>query len=185
MTLPILSSTDGAIDRIERGLDLLFATEVVKDILDGVDVEALAEGADYDDAVDYQQLGSALGRVAGRSVSRRFLGSQHALVQTAGEVVVGRVSENVVRELLTRTDPQATLEWLANLSTDDIRGLSSKNKTIGNALKRGDEDFLDDIEEELTDNDIVEDEENTSIPIDAGEEDVDTENSTDHSTDRT
>ncbi len=177
MTPDLLSSTDGAIARIERGLDLLFATEVVKDILDGVDVEALASGADYDDAVDYQQVGEALGRVAGRGVSRRFFENEHFLVQTVGEAVVGRVGATVVRGLLTRTDPQATLEWLATLSPDDVRGLSSDRKTVGNALEDGDEDFFDDIEDELTDNDVVE--ESVSIPIDAEELIDDAENSTD------
>ncbi len=105
------------LDRIERGLDLLFSTEIAKEILDSVDVEALDRGASFDDAVEYERLGELLGRALGRGLTRRLLdrvANDRFVTRVVGSSVAGRLGGMAVRELLDRTDPEELLTWLAD-----------------------------------------------------------------------
>jgi hypothetical protein len=60
--------------RLEKGLQLLFAAEVAEEAVDAVDMQAVRAGAPVDDAVDPEQLGSALGRPLGRALAHRAVG---------------------------------------------------------------------------------------------------------------
>ncbi|WP_227377351.1 hypothetical protein [Haladaptatus halobius] len=110
------------LDRIERGLDLLFSTEIAKEILDSVDVEALDSGASFDEAVDYERLGEILGSALGHGLTKQLLdrvASDRFVTRVVGSSVAGRLGAMVVRELLDRTDPEELLTWLTDLADEE------------------------------------------------------------------
>ena len=57
-------------EAIERGMEAYFAGDTIKELLEGVDVEALADGAAFDDAVEYERLGKVLGALIGRAAAK-------------------------------------------------------------------------------------------------------------------
>lgn len=104
---------------IERGLEAYFAGETVTDLLDGIDIDALAAGAPLDDAVEYEQLGTALDALIGRTAIKRV--SNNGLLgrffkESLGSEVGGRVGEALVATLAERADVEALTEQMQGLT---------------------------------------------------------------------
>lgn len=102
-------SDDTPEEAIERGLDAYFAGDTITDLLDGIDVDALADGASLDDAVAYEQLGKALGAVVGRAAVRGvsttgLLG--RVVRESVGSEVGGRVGKAAVATLVEYGDSE-------------------------------------------------------------------------------
>ncbi|SIR63434.1 hypothetical protein SAMN05421858_3029 [Haladaptatus litoreus] len=109
------------IKQIERGLDLLFTTEIAKNLLNSVDIQALHDGGGYDEAVDYEQLAETLGRTLGRGFGKQLLSrfsDDHLVVRFAGSTVAGRLSAIVVRELLHQTEPEEVMTWFSEVADE-------------------------------------------------------------------
>lgn len=106
--------SSGALDKLGKGLDVVFAAEVTRDIAAAVDVEQLEAGASLDQAVEYRELGSALGRPAGRLLANSAM--RGALKGGVAGLVVreaaSRAGAAVLRTALQRADTEAILESL-------------------------------------------------------------------------
>lgn len=102
----------GTLDKLGRGLDLLFAAEVTRDVAAAVDVEQLEAGASLDQAIEYRELGSALGRPAGRLLANGAM--RGALKGGVAGIVIretaSRAGARVLRTALQRADTGAVLE---------------------------------------------------------------------------
>lgn len=104
---------------IERGLEAYFAGETITDLLEGIDVNALVEGAPLDDAVEYEQLGKALGAFVGRTAVNRVSNSGlfgRFLEESFGSEVGGRAGELVTAALVEHGNPGALAEQVRGLS---------------------------------------------------------------------
>lgn len=90
---------------VDRGLDLLFATDVTKDVLEATDFDRLRGDAPIDEAVDVRNLaaaiGQSVGRVAVRGVARTVVGGVVAGV--FGSALGGRVDARLLRSAVERT----------------------------------------------------------------------------------
>lgn len=107
-------SGSGTMDRLDRGLDVLFAAEVTRDVAAAIDVEQLESGASLDQAVEYEKLGSAIGRPVGRLLAN---GAVRGALKggVAGLVIreaASRAGAAVLRTALHRADTEAMLERL-------------------------------------------------------------------------
>lgn len=91
-------------DTLETGLELLLAAEVVDDVLEAVDFDALRAGAPLERAVDAETLGAALGRPAGHLLARRAIGDAvgDGLAGTVAREAGGRAGARVVRVAVER-----------------------------------------------------------------------------------
>lgn len=93
---------------------MLLAAEVARDVAAAIDVEQLESGASLDQAVEYRQLGSAIGRPAGRLVANGAM--RGALKGGVGGLVIreaaSRAGAAVLRTALQRTDTEAVLDQL-------------------------------------------------------------------------
>lgn len=106
--------SSGALDTLGRGLDVLFAAEVTRDVAAAIDLERLEAGASLDEAVAYRELGSAIGRPAGRLLAD---GATRGALKggVAGLVIreaASRAGAAVLRTALQRADTEAVLETL-------------------------------------------------------------------------
>lgn len=106
--------SSGALDKLGTGLDLVFAAEVTRDMAAAIDVEQLEAGAPIDEAVEYRQLGSALGRPAGRLLAS---GAMRGALKggVAGLVVreaASRAGAAVLQTALQRADTESIVESL-------------------------------------------------------------------------
>lgn len=105
--------TDTPEDAIERGLEAYVAGDALKELLDGVDLEALAEGAALDDAVEYEQLGRTLGRLVGRAATKGITDSGllgRLAKETVGSEVGAEAGEAAAAALVEHGDPEAVAE---------------------------------------------------------------------------
>ena len=112
-------SDDTPEDAIERGLEAYFAGDTITDLLDGIDIDALAEGAPLDDAVEYEQLGKALGAVIGRAAARGAGNTGlfgRAVKESMGTEVGGRAGESVAAALVEYGDSTALAAQLRGLT---------------------------------------------------------------------
>lgn len=104
----------GPIDALERGLDVLLAAEVTRDVAAAIDLEQLRAGASMAEAVDLADLGAAIGRPAGRlvveEVSRGRLGG--GVAGLVAREVASRGGATVVQAALERVDAEAIDEWV-------------------------------------------------------------------------
>lgn len=119
------STGDGRLERIERGLDLLFATEVAKEILEAVDFEAILAAEPAEDPVDVDRLAAALGRPVGRVLAQRVLGESGTTGlagRTVGGRVGGRVAEETVRIAVENVDTGEVVERLVELDEETLPG---------------------------------------------------------------
>lgn len=109
--------TDGSLDRIETGLNALFAAEVVEEIYEAVDFEALRTGEAAGEAIDHEQLARAVGDPIGRIVARRVASkvTSGGVTGVVGRELAGRIGTVVVQTLLEHSEPEAALEQLVNL----------------------------------------------------------------------
>lgn len=101
-------------DTLSRGLDVVLAAEVTRDVAAAVDLERLESGASLDQAIEYRQLGSAIGRPAGRLLAN---GAMRGALKggVAGLVIreaASRAGAVVLRTALQRADTEAVLEQL-------------------------------------------------------------------------
>ncbi|EMA42705.1 hypothetical protein [Halococcus saccharolyticus] len=106
-------SDDTPEEAIERGLAAYFASDVLEDIMEALDIDALAEGAALDDAVEYEQLGRTLGKLIGRAAAKGvnnngLLG--RIVTETAGTEVGGRAGEAAAVALVEHGDANAAIE---------------------------------------------------------------------------
>ena len=116
---------DERLERIERGLDLLFATEVAKEILEAVDFEAILAAEPAESPVDVDRLAAALGRPVGRVLAYRVLGSSGPagfVGRTVGSRVGGRVFAETFRIAVENVDARAVAERLVDLDEETLPG---------------------------------------------------------------
>lgn len=115
-------SDDTPEDAIERGLEAYFAGDTITDLLEGIDVDALAEGEALDDAVEYEQLGKALGALIGRTAAKGVSNSGllgRFVKESLGSEVGGRVGEVAAAALVEQGTPEALAEQLQGLANVD------------------------------------------------------------------
>lgn len=104
----------GPIDVLERGLDVLLAAEVTRDVAEAIDLEQLQSGASMAEAVDLADLGAAIGRPVGRLVveeaTRGRLGG--GVAGLVAREVASRGGATVLQTALERVDAEAIDEWV-------------------------------------------------------------------------
>lgn len=118
-------STTEHIDRIERGLHALFATEVAKEILAAVDFEAILGEGHATDPVDVERLAEALGRPIGRALAHYVVGGSGAsgvAKRAIGSEVGQRAAATGVRLAVRHVDTSEIAETLAELDEESIPG---------------------------------------------------------------
>lgn len=128
-------SDDTSEDAIERGLEAYFAGETVKDLLEGIDVDALADGEALGDAVEYEQLGKALGALIGRAAAKSMSSSGvlgRFVKESFGSEVGGRAGEMVAVRLVEHGNPEALAEQLQRVS--DGEQFDRLGQEIGDAI---------------------------------------------------
>jgi hypothetical protein len=108
---------DEPLDRLETGLNALFAAEVVEEIYEAVDVEALRAEEATGDAIDHERLARAVGDPVGRIVARRVVSqvTSGGVTGVVGRELAGRIGTAVVRTALEHTDPERALERVTDL----------------------------------------------------------------------
>jgi|AntDeeMetagen134_2_1112570.scaffolds.fasta_scaffold00694_7 hypothetical protein len=100
-------SDDTPEEAIERGLAAYFASDVLEDIMEALDIDALAEGAALDDAVEYERLGRTLGKLIGQATAKGVNNSGllgRIVTETAGSEVGGRAGEAAATALVEHGD---------------------------------------------------------------------------------
>lgn len=106
-------------EAIERGMEAYFAGDTIKELLEGVDVEALADGAAFDDAVEYERLGKVLGALIGRAAAKGASSSGllgRIVKESAGSEVGGRVGEAAAVALVENVDIDALAEQVRTVT---------------------------------------------------------------------
>jgi hypothetical protein len=122
-------------EAIERGMEAYFAGDTITDLLEGIDVEALAEGAALDDAVEYEQLGKAFGALVGRAAAKGASTSgllSRFVKESAGSEVGGRVGEAAAVALVENVDIDTLAEQVRTAT--DAERLDRLGGEIGNAV---------------------------------------------------
>ena len=121
-------SDDEAEKAIERGLAAYFASDVLEDVMEALDIEALADGAAFDDAVEYERLGRTLGKLIGRAAAKGVNNSGllgRLVTETAGSEVGGRAGEAAAVALVEHGDVAGAIEQVQRLlAAGDIDGLA-------------------------------------------------------------
>jgi hypothetical protein len=116
-------SDDTPEEAIERGLEAYFAGDTITDLLDGIDVDALADGEALDDAVEYEQLGKVLGALIGRAAAKGVSNSGllgRVVKESVGKEMGGRVGEAAAAALVEYGDTEALAE--------EIRGVTDPER---------------------------------------------------------
>ncbi|MFC5972188.1 hypothetical protein ACFPYI_12680 [Halomarina salina] len=114
------SGSDDALDSLDTGLDALALVDVVRELFEAVDFEALQNGVAYEEAVDEAQLHEALGGPVGKVVARRLAdrvvgGGVTGLV---GREIAGRVGASLVEYLVETVDPETIVTSLQELTNE-------------------------------------------------------------------
>ncbi|MBV0926064.1 hypothetical protein KTS45_17810 [Halomicroarcula limicola] len=134
------STGDEQLDRIEQGLDALFATEVAKEVLEAVDFEAILAEEPAEDPVDIDRLAQAIGRPVGRILAARVIGGSGAAglaKQTLGSEVGSRVAAKTFRVAVENVDTQQVTETLVELDEETLPG-PTLQEMIGPAIEDSD-----------------------------------------------
>lgn len=99
-------STESSLDRLDTGLELVMAAEVIGEALEAIDVEALRAGASLEEAVDAERLGAAIGRPAGHLLARRMVGDAagDGLAGTVAREAAGRAGARAVSVAVERLE---------------------------------------------------------------------------------
>ena len=137
-------SDDEAEKAIERGLAAYFASDVLEDVMEALDIEALADGAALDDAVEYERLGRTLGNLIGRAAAKGVNNSGllgRLVTETAGSEVGGRAGEAAAVALVEHGDVGGAVE--------QIQGLLAAGEI--DELAEGIGAFVEDVEFEAAD----------------------------------
>jgi hypothetical protein len=119
------STTAERLDRIERGLDALFAAEVSEAILEAVDFEAILADQPADDPVDVERLAEALGRPVGRMLARTVIsgsGTTGVAKRAIGSEVGGRVASKTLQVAVDTVDLDEATERLMELDEESVPG---------------------------------------------------------------
>lgn len=115
------STGDDRLDRIEQGLDAVFATEVAAEILEAVDFEEIMADEPAQDPVDVERLAEALGRPVGHLLAHRVIGGSGA-TGLAKRAIGSRVGSHVVSETVRvaaeTVDPDAVVDGLVELDEE-------------------------------------------------------------------
>lgn len=112
-------SDDTPEEAIERGLEAYFAGDTLTDLLEGIDIDALVEGAALDDAVEYEQLGKALGALIGRAAAKGISSSGlfgRLVKESVGSELGGRAGEAAAVALVEQGNSNALIEGVRGLS---------------------------------------------------------------------
>lgn len=136
-------SDDEAEKAIERGLAAYFASDVLEDVMEALDIEALADGAALDD-VEYERLGRTLGKLIGRAAAKGVNNSGllgRLVTETAGSEVGGRAGEPAAVALVEHGDVAGAVE--------QIQGLLAAGEI--DELAEGIGAFVEDVEFEAAD----------------------------------
>ena len=136
-------SDDEAEKAIERGLAAYFASDVLEDVMEALDIEALADGAALDD-VEYERLGRTLGNLIGRAAAKGVNNSGllgRLVTETAGSEVGGRAGEAAAVALVEHGDVAGAVE--------QIQGLLAAGEI--DELAEGIGAFVEDVEFEAAD----------------------------------
>lgn len=137
-------SDDEVEKAIERGLAAYFASDVLEDVMEALDIEALADGAALDDAVEYECLGRTLGKLIGRAAAKGVNNSGllgRLVTETAGSEVGGRAGEAAAVALVEHGDVAGAVE--------QIQGLLAAGEI--DELAEGIGAFVEDVEFEAAD----------------------------------
>jgi hypothetical protein len=137
-------SDDEVEKAIERGLAAYFASDVLEDVMEALDIEALADGAALDDAVEYERLGRTLGKLIGRAAAKGVNNSGllgRLVTETAGSEVGGRAGEAAAVALVEHSDVGGAVE--------QIQGLLAAGEI--DELAEGIGAFVEDVEFEAAD----------------------------------
>ena len=137
-------SDDEVEKAIERGLAAYFASDVLEDVMEALDIEALADGAALDDAVEYECLGRTLGKLIGRAAAKGVNNSGllgRLVTETAGSEVGGRAGEAAAVALVEHGDVGGAVE--------QIQGLLAAGEI--DELAEGIGAFVEDVEFEAAD----------------------------------
>ena len=137
-------SDDEVEKAIERGLAAYFASDVLEDVMEALDIEALADGAALDDAVEYERLGRTLGKLIGRAAAKGVNNSGvlgRLVTETAGSEVGGRAGEAAAVALVEHGDVGGAIE--------QIQGLLAAGEI--DELAEGIGAFVEDVEFEAAD----------------------------------
>lgn len=135
-------------EAIERGLEAYFAGETITDLLDGIDIDALADGAALDDAVEYEQLGKALGALIGRTAAKGVNNSGllgRFLKESVGSEVGGRVGEAAAATLVERGNAEALTEQIRGVA--DSEQFDRLTEEISDAVAESDIEELGSMDE--------------------------------------
>lgn len=112
-------SDDTPEEAIERGMEAYFAGDTITDLLDGIDIDALADGAALDDAVEYEQLGNVLGALIGRAAAKGVSDSGllgRIVKESVGKEMGGRVGEAAAAALVEHGSPEALAEQIRSVT---------------------------------------------------------------------
>jgi hypothetical protein len=125
-------------EAIERGMEAYFAGDTIKELLEGIDIEALADGAALDDAVEYERLGRVLGAFAGRAAAKGASSSGllgRFAKESAGSEVGGRVGEAAAVALVENIDIDALAEQARTITDgEQFDGLGERVAGSGAAF---------------------------------------------------
>lgn len=123
-------------EALNRGLDVLMAAEVTRDVAAAIDLDQLEAGAPLDEAVEYRQLGSALGRPAGRLLAN---GAMRGALKggVAGLVIreaASRAGAVVIRTALQRAETEAILSQLDPGIREEFLEAKQQERSRGESL---------------------------------------------------
>lgn len=145
-------STEGTpVSRIEQGLNVLFATEVAREIIEAIDFEEILAEQPTEDPVDVDKLANALGKPVGRYLAHRAVGSggvSGVAGRKVGSEVGGRVAAETVAIVAENVEPTTITDTAAQIDEEVLPGPS-----IGTAVEPFVDDALlpDDSETDLDD----------------------------------
>lgn len=129
-------SGSGGDGKIEQGLRAYAAGDVLSDVLDSLDVEALADGATFEEAVEYEEFGEAIGRLAGyaaaRGTSSTGLAGRVIRSEVASEVG-GKAGKAAGAAFVEHGDPDALLNSLRIVA--DRTGLNQVSEQLAAATE--------------------------------------------------
>lgn len=125
------SGGDQALDSIDTGLDALALVDVVRELFEAIDFEALQNGVAYEEAVDEarlrETLGGPVGKVAARKLADRVVGG--GVTGLVGREIAGRVGASLVEYLVENVDPEAMLTSLEQLADEGVASSPSEEPT--------------------------------------------------------
>jgi hypothetical protein len=112
------TSGDERLERIKQGLDVLFASEVARDVLAAVDFEAILADEPATDPVDIDRLAEAIGRPLGRALAQYVVdgsGKVGVAKRALGSEVGSRIAAETVRTATENVDVDAAVATLVEL----------------------------------------------------------------------